>query len=488
MHILEKWMRKYGFKVESSIHDGAAELQSVRLSDDDSLRGVASVSVRDEASGLVSIANRGDVIFIIGSAEEEVLNQVTAAFEYYNSWEHSLLRSAFEGAPLQELLDVAQLAFVQPMLIQNSRYEIVAITESYGPQVHPIWKAYFQSSRKVVPFSLWFSTGRFNSRKDRATLREPTVLHSDTFGGNFILANLFLQGIRVGHITMYEHNSAFGPGDLQLMKVFQEILAFYINADRSVLFSHNELESYLEEVLCGGEAATGKKTTLKSVYKETGWSDTDQYVFIYFQADSTADDDEVDRLQNEIQECLETVHCIFLDKGVGALYHMDGGEQYQDLESQLQTFQSRVILSWGASQPFLGLGHVGLYAAIAKQAAVQAQKRGKPGLGMRDTGISILLSDPAWAAALGRLTHPQLLILQAYDLENHTQLASTTFWYLYSNCSYSDTAARMDTHRNTVYYRILKVFEVVDAHAFDSMESRLLYQLSYIAANPSVLA
>ena len=487
MHILEKWMRKYGFNVEASIHDGAAELQSVRISTDDSLRGVASVSVRDEKAGLVIIANRGDVLFIIGSAEEEVFNQVTAAFEYYNSWEHSLLRGAFEGSSLQELLDIAQLAFVQPMLIQNSRYEIVGITESYGPQVHPIWRAYFNSPRRIVPFSLWFSTGRFNSIEERASLREPTVLHSGTFGGNFILANLFIHDVRVGHVTMYEYNAAFGPGDLQLMKVFQEILTFYINADRAVLFGHNELDSYLEQTLCG-ENLTGTKTTLRTVYKETGWSDDDSFLFIHFRADPAADEDEVERLENEIQEYLESVNCVYLGNNrIGVLCCMASSDQYAALTEQLHAFHSSTQHTWGISQPFFGLSHLEVYASVAKMAAEVAADKNVDGLSLRNVGISILLQDANFRTLLGTLEHPELTLLRTYDQENHTQLAATIFWYLYSNCSYSDTATRMATHRNTVYYRVLKAFEIVDSHAFDSLESRLLYQLSYIADCPSVL-
>lgn len=66
-----------------------------------------------------------------------------------------MLRSVFTGFSLQKLLDIAQVAFCRPMLIQNSRFEVVGISQSYGAYVHPLWKYYFETQRKILPFQNW---------------------------------------------------------------------------------------------------------------------------------------------------------------------------------------------------------------------------------------------------------------------------------------------------------------------------------------------
>jgi len=221
MYILEQWLRRKGYKIQSAIRDGSARLRSARITEDNSLSGIASISVGDEKTGLIKITNLDDLIFIIDSCPEKVFNQVNAAFDYYNAWESSLLRGVFEGNSLQELLDIAQLAFLRPMVIQNSRYEIMGITDSYGAQIHPIWRDYLNAPNRSLPFRLWYFDTRFNYMTERSTVKEPKVFYSKTYGGNFVLANIFQQDVRVAHITMYEHNIPFSEADLQLMRAFQ---------------------------------------------------------------------------------------------------------------------------------------------------------------------------------------------------------------------------------------------------------------------------
>lgn len=57
MHILERWLKKAGFNVHSSIKTGSAVLQNAQISVSDSRTGVVSVSMQDESAGLVLMEN-----------------------------------------------------------------------------------------------------------------------------------------------------------------------------------------------------------------------------------------------------------------------------------------------------------------------------------------------------------------------------------------------------------------------------------------------
>ena len=486
MHILEQWLRKEGFRVEASIPNGAQELRVVRIADKNDLSGVVSIGIRDRERGIVCLRNRDDVITVSHAAVEEVYNAVSAAFEYYNSWENSLLRSVFEGVSLQELLDIAHLAFMRPMLIQNSQYEIVAITDSYGP-INTIWEKYLNEGRGGgKPFHLWFSRDRFNARSDRAALTEPSIQTSQTNHGKFNLANLFLQGVRVGHITMYEQTRPFYPGDLQLMRSFREIVSFYISSDRSVLFEQSLPDMWLEEKL-GGTPVPGEQITLRAVYRSTGWSEEDSFAVAHFALSAEAAQDEYDWIQNEINLDFSDVHTVFAPQGVEALFHLREDGDYDALVSSLKAIRFPEILSWGLSQPFTGLRELERYGQLARLAAAEAGRRNEAGLTLQEAGLGILLRDAAFRERLGGMLHPGYGKLIAYDKKENTRLAETLFWYLYCNCSYSDTAARMDTHRNTIYYRVARAYTLLEPAGMKSLASRLLYQISYLSEHPEVL-
>jgi len=106
---------------------------------------------------------------------------------------------------------------------------------------------------------------------------------------------------------------------------------------------------------------------------------------------------------------------------------------------------------------------------------------------MRDAGMSMILDDNSCNSVIRRLIHPEYLMLTEYDRVNNTQLATTMFWFLRCNCSYSNTAEKMDTHRNTVYYRVMKAFEIIDEQAVNTTGSQLLYQLSYLSDHREAL-
>ncbi len=479
MFILEHWLRKENFKVEPFIRDGVAELQVVRVTDNKTMNGVASVSVRDEKAGTVIIANKEDFILVIDSAVEDVFNSVSAAFEYYNAWESALLRSVFEGGTLQDLLDIAQLAFFRPMLIQNSQYEIVAITDSYGI-INPIWDTYKKKKEKGgKTVHLWLTEGHFNSMSERASLQEPAVLSSNTNPGKFILANLFLQGIRVGHIVMYEISAPFYPGDLQLMKAFQAIVAFYIGSKRSVLFQSSVLDAYLNQNL-DGLAVHGESVTLKAVYGHMGWSGKDYFLVVYFSMADEADQEEYDWVQSEINMAVNEAYTVLAPGGISVLCHLADGPGGDEISGCLDKIRRQSIRSRGMSKPFQGLEQLSAYGRIAREAARVAEERGRQSIDIRDAGLGLLMRDELFREQLGRLAHPEYSRLQSYDRENHTQFAETVFWYLFSNGNYSDAALRMESHRNTVYNRIAKAFELVDAEKLETVSSRLLFLLSYL--------
>ena len=456
MYILEQWLRRKGYKIQSAIRDGSARLRSARITEDNSLSGIASISVGDEKTGLIKITNLDDLIFIIDSCPEKVFNQVNAAFDYYNAWESSLLRGVFEGNSLQELLDIAQLAFLRPMVIQNSRYEIMGITDSYGAQIHPIWRDYLNAPNRSLPFRLWYFDTRFNYMTERSTVKEPKVFYSKTYGGNFVLANIFQQDVRVAHITMYEHNIPFSEADLQLMRAFQDVITFYVNADNSVLFKRTPLDAFLEQEL-SEDVLPNSKVTVKDVYKATGWSAESLFAFLFFYLSPDSAED-AEWIQNHICEFYESTNTIILKNGVGALLALRSTDDYEKLGSALLKTDMKRALSWGLSQPFTGLQEIRSYCAIAETIALTAYNSGKAGMLMRDAGMSMILDDNSCNSVIRRLIHPEYLMLTEYDRVNNTQLATTMFWFLRCNCSYSNTAEKMDTHRNTVYYRVMKAF------------------------------
>ncbi len=482
MHILQHWFEKKGFQIQSSISNGAAKLKTARLTAERAPGAVVGIHECDPEANLIRVENSGDILYVRGSTEEDVLNSVVEAFDYYNAWETQLLWNAFDGASLQELLEIAHVVLLHPMLIQNSSYEIIAITESYGPQIHRIWSDYYAKKDKMDIVRIWYSGESFNAIRERATLKEPALQRSITNNQPFILANIFLNGVRAGHIVMYEHHSRFTKADLQIMKVFQRIVSFYINTNQSLLFPKSDLDLYMEQMI-GSHRIPGRKISVQRALESQNWEETDRYAFLYFYTGTEKMEESGDEIENRVREILEYGHLIALSDGIGALINFRDYGDYRAVCRCADEAAFAELLSYGISQPFSGLEKLPAVCRTARKIAGKAFEKGRKGLNAQDAGLFLLQEQINWESE-DAIVHPEYEFLSEYDRKNNTQLAKTLFWFLYCNRSYAETAEKMETHRNTVYYRVSKIMELIDPEAFESAESRLLYELSYLKENP----
>lgn len=483
MYILQRWFQNHGYKTHSAITDGQARLLGARITDDISQKALACIMTKDDQYGLVSIVNRNDILFITNASGEDVLNTANEAFEYYNAWEVYLLRSAFQQASLQELLDIANLAIMRPMLIKNSRQELCAITESYGPHVHPNWPEYLKHADNL-PARFFDPTHSYAEPTDVAVQREPQVTLSPTYGGNFLYANLWTNDHRVGHICAYEHNLPFDTGDIQVMTVFQSIVNFYVSANPSVLFSLSVMEEYMAAVLTGDTTPTALPS---EIYKACRWDLSDQLILFVMHPRSP-------NVPSSILQEAKTA----LDNAIYPMYetHVNGDGVFL---VNLTKFNSNTVLMdilekelnpehfvWGVSNYFFGIDDLPGYYQAARRAVAYAEEHGLPGVHIQVAVPSILMDHLRTMPQLGTYLSPTYGILHQYDTENGTHYAEALFWYLFYNRNLMNVAVKMGAHRNTVNKWILKIFEILEKDPFDRFPMRMTYLLTFMQSRPDL--
>lgn len=482
MYLLEAWFQSKGFKIQSSIREGDVCLVGARIAEkkEQTVKALACISAKDAAFGLVTICSAEDIIFVMNSSGDEVLNVTNEAFEYYNAWEASLLRGAFHGASLQDLLDEAHLAIMRPMLIKNSRMELCAFTDSYGPQIHPLWSEY-QKQRKPSRI-MWYDCGHaFNELTDVALQREPQIAYSPVYEGNFMYANLWSEDRRIGYISAYEYNRPFHTGDLQLMKVFQGIVNFYINAVPDVLFLHSALEEYLIAALEGAKPA---KYRASDIYEINSWTPEDLFAMAVLKSREPLSRRAMDAALEALETNVYPMQAVIQPDNIVFLVNLREYGSYEKLEQDLRLYADKDHFVWGVSHEFRGIEDVRRQYAMAAAAAESACEKALPGMTMRSAGVTLLLKHLQTYQDLPSVLHPDYLTLKKYDEENNTQFAQTLFWYLYFNRSFMDAAVHMGVHRNTINYRMTKIFEILSSDAFDNVNCRILYLLSYLLEHP----
>ena len=487
MYLLEDWFRSKGYKIQSAIHEGEPCLVGTRIADELSQKALACISDKDADFGLVTVTNGEDVIFVVNATGSEIFNAANEAFEYYNAWEASLLRSAFQGASLQDLLDEAHLAIMRPMLIKNSRMELVALTDSYGPQTHPLWADYLRQFRPGR--SHRYNIGHaFNEPVEVAEQREPQIAYSPLYQGDFMYANLWTDtgDRRIGYISAYQYNRPFGKKDLQLMSVFQKIVNFYVNAKPDVLFFQSALEEYMQGALHGSS-----RYHTRDIYQLNNWKDEDHFaVIVLYDRDggnrSSRDMREIDAAQDQLEANMSPMQALVEPDRIVFLVNLREYGPYSKLVGDLRQYADAGQFVWGVSHEFTGLENFAEEAELADLAAGRARSQGLPGATLREAAVPLLMEHLHTAPHLDKLLHPDYQYLRQLDESGGTQFAQTLFWYLYDNRSFMDASVHMGVHRNTINYRITKIFECLGEDNFDSPQNRLLYLLTYLLEHPNL--
>lgn len=484
MYILERWFHNHGYNTHSAIIEGDACLVGARITDDITQRSLACIMTKDDQFGLVSLVNGNDILFITNASGEEVLNTVNEAFEYYNAWETYLLRSAFHQSSLQELLDIANLAIMRPMLIKNNRQELCAITDSYGDHVHPNWSEYLRHADNL-PARFYDPSHSYTEPTEVSVTREATVAFSPTYGGDFLYANLWTNDQRVGHICAYEHNFPFNKGDIQMMSVFQSIVNFYVSANPKVLFSLSVMDEYMSAVLNGNT----KPTMLpQDVLKECIWEQEHKLVLFVMRP----------KTENVPQSILQEAKAE-LDRRIYPMYEAHVKEcgvflvnitlfrSEKLIMDILQEILDSNLFVWGVSNIFRGIGQLPVHYRAALAAMEFAQEQGMPGAQIQQAAPCLLMKQLEGVPDLDAFLTPDYEVLRSYDGENGTRYAEALFWYLFYNRNLMTVAQRMGVHRNTANKWILHIMDILGHDAYDAFYLRLSYLLAYLKHHPATL-
>lgn len=483
MYILRRWFHSHGYKTHAVITDGSAKLVGARISDDINQQAIACILTKDSDCGLVSIVNGSDILFITNVSDETVLNAANEAFEYYNAWEVQLLRSAFQQASLQDLLDIANLAIMRPMLIKNCRQELCAITESYGPQVHPMWSEYLKHADHL-PARFYDPNHSYNELTEVSIQRQPKIDFSPLYGGSFLYANLWTNDRRVGHICAYEHNQVFDDGDVQIMSVFQSIVNFYVSANPVLLFALSAMEEYMASVLSSGPPP---KALPEEIMASCGWSAQDTLTMLVLRPEDTSVPVRMLMdIQSDLDQKIHPMYEIQLESDNVYLINMSQFRTDRPLRDILEEVPDISHMRWGISNPFQGISNLSNHYSAALKAIQWARDRNLQGAYIQEAVPSLFIGVLGKIPNLDVYLCPAVRILKRYDEQNGTHFGEALFWYLFYNRNLQMAAVRMDAHRNTINKWILKIFEMIGQDDFDSFSSRMSYLLSFLLENPKL--
>ena len=465
---MEKYQPKY------SIVDGSACITGVRFLSDQgdvsfqpqyvylSIGNRASYPY--QAAESTVLCNGRDRIILQGRDTNEILNDLLAVFDFYNSWETSLWEASARKS-FQQIIDLGDLVLNNPMMVSDMDGNVLAMSSKYvGEDINEYWV----ESRNFghVPIAILGAPMRTSDGKLSSWTDTPAVYFLPD-GTKTIGTFLRVDQQQIAALGLWEYQKAIVPSDIELVQVLYEVLISTLEAQQRSAPLRSSA-SILEDLLSGVQVTEDLQRNLEQKAKGP-W----RLLVIDnpFRSDVIYQRNLVQRLQQQEFPCVPLLyenHVVALsgaESARSALDHLFGEKEKQYYMACLSLpFDDLRLISVRYPQTLF---------------ALQCAK-GKPGIyPMENVGLSWILSLFQEQNQGQQLIHPALETLKRYDVEKNSELYSTLYQYLLHERSIIQSAQAMHVHKNSLMYRLQRIQSIIDVDLDDPM-ARTYLLLSYM--------
>ena len=431
--------------------------------------------------GDIALWNDTDYILVHGADALSLSACLGETFAFYARWESELLGRMVEGANLQELLDAAEAVFRRPMFIKNDSSWTFAITRGYPADVHPYWAEMEQGAgKRVSEFDTVRTVSTDPEFRSIFTERYPSVVRSPAYGAMILHANIFLGRRRAAEIVALENGVPFDRGEVHLMHSFAEMLERYLRAHSEILLAASDPAALLEALIEGRET---DGLNLPQILRSAGLDPDEPLCAAVIEGRDRSETPMLAVLRDKLDGRLGRAAVFSHEKQVVCLLGLGEGEGCAQAAERLKRLIPPDAFLWGLSYEFTDLRalpeHYRLACAALEQAA---EEGGKPFATVYDAACALMGRACAGVEEARRLIHPDIARLREADAREGAHYAETLLSYLLCGGNYTDTAARLGLHRNSLIYRMNKVRALMRTDP-DELENRKLLLFSFFVEN-----
>ena len=168
---------------------------------------------------------------------------------------------------------------------------------------------------------------------------------------------------------------------------------------------------------------------------------------------------------------------LFQDSGITHLMASAQSHELKDLQKWIVNRGHRFGMSYEFSDPLLTNRMAKQASAVLSYGTHSGSKQAE--WYFAEHALDMMLNN---LEETENFVHPGILEMEQYDVQNHTQYLETLRQWLLHRMDYSETAKAMNLHRNSLYYRMQRIYELFGLDISDMNTDVQLY-LSLIRNN-----
>lgn len=472
MWIFADWLKKY--RPKTSIQSNRFAIEAVRLFsatpewDKRTLYIGRLCDFFHNGNRKVICIHNNDMLLLETSDLEEVLNDVLNAFEYYGSWNNQMLELLSSNAMLPDFFSAVRQLLPLPLFLLDAGFRLLAFQEDYGVgQVDEIWDEMLKTGKPDTDFLIHLN----QNYPKRLLEKNIYILGKDVFPHRCYNQNFFFQNDWVGTLVLVELSESISQGTLDLFRLFGACL------NRWFQIHFQEQHSIVLNRLLQ-TALTEKSVSTKELARQLvlfGWKEQDLLRII--------------RLDATYRPFIGNSYlCRTLNDGFSDLYAIPMEPSiFLVLNTSRTPFEAQKahLMPWLLqykyyrvfSQPFTLSDSFYDHYKYTELAAGYCPKQPGHLYDSARYSLPYLFYEMKHTLTLPVL-HPALTVLLEYDREKNGALFYTLYCYLKNERSLIRTAKELKLHRNSLSYRLSRIFELIDVDLEDYL-TRLSLLLSY---------
>ena len=470
MWIFADWLKDYN--PEAHIREGKLEIETVRLfsaempTQDNTLYIGRIRDLFIHGNNNIICTHKNDILILSTNDLDEVMNQVLNAFEFYQSWNVSMLEAISADARPSDVLAIADEVIREPIYLLDSNQYAIALSDAFKKgSVNPHWDQLLSDGTTDTEF-----LNRINKEvPHHLTTRGLYCFEADFIPQRAFNYNMFLDNDWIGLCSMVERVRPMPQHKLDLFHIFcQTMELWYLSHSReqqSLVIDSQFREALLHDGPV--EEAFLRPCRLH-------FPDPDGRYYLLALTASAEYSLLMSHVCKEINLAFSNTLAIIYQKYICVLFN-DEKKQGENSLNDLLTLIQRNHYYGGYSTAFTGLENLLQHFREASYAAEHMADLKL--LGFDRCALTYALEEIRAHMPVG-LIHPAVLKLAEYDRQHNTSFTETLNMYLKKERSQSKTAAALNLHRNTLTYRLQRIRELLDADLEDD-DVRLHLLLSF---------
>ncbi|UWG95707.1 helix-turn-helix domain-containing protein [Dehalobacter sp. DCM] len=372
-----------------------------------------------------------------------------------------------KGSDLQTLVDIGYDMLGNPFSIHDMSFKVIAYTPSSPVDDDPVWQEVISNQPSVESWTYYVSNKLFEmiAESDHPFFWEDPYCKYPRIVGKVMIGDK-----RVAGLTICAHQKPFTELDLELSALLCKAISIDMQKNKNIDYSrglmHEDfLIDLLDEKLRHITDINDRIKILNLTFQkclfvltvDVSQFDITRFSLMYYR----------NELENKIPNCKAVVY----DKKIVLLLSRDSEKQLFIHEmTQIKELFKMSNLFAGISRTFHNMVDIREYYLQSLEAL-------KLGILLNPKAIIYRFDDYALyhladiccrTERLNRTCHPSLLTLIDYDKKHGTDYAHSLETYIRCSKNVSESAAALNVHRNTMFFRIEKIESIMNIDLDDS--------------------